>query len=98
MNSIYIAPEQIISTAQPFWINPIVADQTSKTISWSETLDMSASILIKHPLTSQWVEIDPKQEWFWTKKWQLAERKVDKELSEGKYEDFRSIDDFFAEI
>jgi hypothetical protein len=59
---------------------------------------MSNPILIKHPLTEQWIDIDPSQEWFWTKKWQLEEREVDRELEAGRYEKFNNIDDFIESL
>jgi hypothetical protein len=86
------------STSESFGVGNLFADQTNEAISWRNISNMTNPILIKHPLTDQWIAIDPSQAWFWTKEWQLGEQKVDEEFATGKYEDFESIDDFFAEI
>jgi hypothetical protein len=86
------------STAQSLLVGNWIICQTSHAISWRKNSNMTTTTVIKHPLTNQLIEIDSSQAWFWTKEWQLGEQKVDEEFAAGKYEDFESIDDFFAEI
>ena len=38
------------------------------------------------------------QEWFWSKEWQKAEREVNKDLAEGRYEVFDSVEDLIADL
>ena len=36
--------------------------------------------------------ISPKNRWYWTRAWQQAEREADADATEGRYEDFDTID------
>jgi hypothetical protein len=40
------------------------------------------------------VAIDRSQAYFWTKRWQQAERVVDEDLQAGRYQDFDTMDEF----
>lgn len=54
--------------------------------------------VIVHPKTSELVEIDPDQAWFWTREWQQKEREVDNDLNNGHYEEFDDLDSFFSSL
>ncbi len=41
----------------------------------------------------QWVEIDPAQLWYWSAEWQRREGEAEEDLSEGRFQDFDSLDD-----
>lgn len=51
-----------------------------------------------HPVSRELVEIDPEQQWFWTREWQAGERMVEEDLRLGRYEDFDDIDDFLESL
>jgi hypothetical protein len=40
----------------------------------------------------------PGQEWFWTESWQAAEREVEKELDEGKYDTYDTMEEFLKDL
>jgi len=42
--------------------------------------------------------IEPGQEWFWTKKWQAAEREVEADLAAGRFETFDTMEEFLASL
>jgi len=42
--------------------------------------------------------IKPGQEWFWTEKWQAAEREVEADLAAGRFETFDTMDKFLASL
>jgi AbrB family looped-hinge helix DNA binding protein len=42
--------------------------------------------------------IDRSQVYFWTKRWQLAEREVEDDLQAGRYQDFNSMDDLIQSL
>jgi predicted DNA-binding protein len=42
--------------------------------------------------------LDDDQSWYWSKEWQRAEREAEADLASGKYTDFSSMDDFFADM
>ena len=93
-----IEPWQTISTEQLFDIGNVSTYQTSDEISFWGIVYMTKLTVIRHPLTNERIDIDPSQEWFWTEEWQLGEKRVDKELAEGKYNDFNSVDELFSSL
>ena len=48
--------------------------------------------------TSDLVEIDESQAWFWTEEWQARHRLAISELDSGNYLEFESGDDFIASL
>jgi hypothetical protein len=40
----------------------------------------------------------PGQEWFWTESWQATEREVEKELDEGKYDTYDTMEEFLKDL
>jgi AbrB family looped-hinge helix DNA binding protein len=42
--------------------------------------------------------IDRSQAWFWSKKWQEEEKKVQKDFIKGKVKVSKSVDDFLKEL
>ena len=42
--------------------------------------------------------IKPGQEWFWTEKWQAAEREVEAELTAGRFETFDTMEEFLKSL
>jgi hypothetical protein len=37
-------------------------------------------------------QVNPKDEWFWTREWQRSERDASDDLKSGRYEDFATIE------
>lgn len=37
--------------------------------------------------------IDKSQAWFWTEEWQEREKRADKDIAAGRFEDFDTLDD-----
>jgi AbrB family looped-hinge helix DNA binding protein len=44
------------------------------------------------------VAIDRSQAYFWTRRWQQAEREVDADLKVGRFQDFDTMDDFIKAL
>ena len=44
------------------------------------------------------VAAKPGQEWFWSPEWQAAERAVEEDLAEGRFETFDTIDEFILSL
>ena len=44
------------------------------------------------------IDIDPSQAWFWDKKWQEEENKVDNEIKQGEMKTFTNIDDLIDDL
>ena len=42
--------------------------------------------------------VDKSQAYFWTKEWQEAERKVDKDFRAGRFKTFESVEDFLKDL
>ena len=42
--------------------------------------------------------VPPEQAWFWTRRWQDAEREVEHDLLTGGYKDFETIDDLVKDL
>jgi hypothetical protein len=63
-----------------------------------EQPDGSFKWYVIHPQSGERVEIDPEQAWFWTEEWQAKEREADKDLREGRYEEFDNLDDFINSL
>jgi predicted transcriptional regulator len=42
--------------------------------------------------------IKPGQEWFWTERWQAAEREVEADLEAGRFETFDTMEEFLASL
>jgi hypothetical protein len=42
--------------------------------------------------------IDRSQAYFWTKRWQQAEREVDEDLQAGRYQDFNSMNELIRAL
>lgn len=38
------------------------------------------------------------ESWFWTDEWQRGERRADKDLAEGRYTDFRTVDELIEHL
>ena len=51
-----------------------------------------------HPISSERVEIDSNQLWFWTAEWQAKEREADEDVRLGRYEEFENMDDFIDSL
>jgi len=75
--------------------------QTSTTLSSFQVSDASTKsevLFAIHPRTSNLVEIDPSQTWFWAPDWLADEIMIDRELENGEYDEFDNIDDFIKSI
>ncbi len=59
-----------------------------------KTPQMSAN-LIKGDLERR---IKPGQEWFWTGEWQAAEKEAEADLQAGRFETFKTMEDFLADL
>jgi len=44
------------------------------------------------------VAIDRSQAYFWTRRWQQAEREVEEDLQAGRYQDFNAMDDLIKAL
>ena len=44
------------------------------------------------------VAIDRSQAYFWTKRWQQAEREVEEDLQEERFQDFDTLDEFILAL
>ena len=44
------------------------------------------------------IAVERSQAYFWTRRWQNGERKVDDDLIDGRYRDFPSMDDLIADL
>lgn len=57
--------------------------------------------LREHPegiLISPLEMVDRSQAWFWSDEWQKGERKVNKEIKQGKIKRFESLNDFLSDL
>jgi len=39
-----------------------------------------------------------RQDWFWSEGWQRAEQEAEKDLAEGRYEDYEDMDEFIESL
>jgi len=42
--------------------------------------------------------VKPGQEWFWSEEWQAAEREAEADLAAGRFETFKTDEDFLASL
>ena len=42
--------------------------------------------------------VDAEQAWFWTKKWQEAEREAEDDLKSGKAKKFKTVEELIADL
>jgi len=42
----------------------------------------------------EWNTPEDDQSWFWTDEWQAGERQVDKDIADGNYETYDTIEEF----
>ena len=46
----------------------------------------------------QWRKAETDQSWFWTDEWQERYRQSKKDLSEGRFKNFRDVEDLIVEL
>lgn len=102
MTVLKIASNQMQSTLSVLKImNAFIEQDTTKELAMhtgSQTNESEHIVYVIHPITREPIEIDPEQRWFWTLEWQMGERQVENDLATGDYQDFESMDDFFADM
>jgi hypothetical protein len=83
-------------------IGTVFESSTASRVVFVSSEDSSAgqreSVFAIHPLTSEVVQIDPEQSWFWTKEWLAGEMEAEQEIRAGEYERFDNMDDFLATL
>lgn len=42
--------------------------------------------------------IDKSQSWFWTEKWQKAEKEAQEDIEDGRVEEFPAVEDLIADL
>ena len=53
---------------------------------------------ISSQIPTLYLDVDDDQSWYWSDHWQAMEREATKNLQEGDYEEFNSINDFIASL
>lgn len=102
MTELTIRADQMQSTPSVLkMLRASVGQSTKEFLPWrteSYTVRSTEVVYVLHPLTKELVEVSSEQLWFWTEDWQEKERQVEEDLASGDYEDFDTMDDFFADM
>ena len=68
-------------------------------IKISENQSTSSEVVYAfNPIVNTFVEIDPRQIWFWSSEWLDDEIKAGHEFDAGNYEEFDNVDDFIDSL